>query len=228
MKLIVIQYFGLGDVVWCQTLVHNLSKCDMVIWPVEGHLVEGLNRAYPLVFFVDRKKFDVDYNNREDYVLDGVRYLPLRWADTNAKVPYRECMMEKYRTYGMDYHIWKQQAMWVRNKEKEDALYKHLGLEEGQEYTLVNRFFGTNSQLVAPIQEKGIEMCTIPGYSIFDWTKVICNASQVHTVSTSILFMLELLDLNTPEIHIYARKPIEQNFDTVSYIFEKHKYIQHL
>lgn len=228
MKYIIIQYFGTGDVIWSQTLVHNLAKGGLIIWPVEPSMVEGLNRAYPLVFFVDRTQFNIDYNNREDYVKDGVRYVPLRWADTNAKVPYRECMMEKYRTHNMDYHIWKQQAMWVRDREKENSLYKHLGLHDGEEYTLVNRFFGTHSQLISPIEERGVEMCTIPGYSIFDWAKVICNASQIHTVSTSILFMLELLELKAPEIHLYRRAPMESDFSTIEYILQKHKYILHL
>ncbi len=227
MKICVIQFFGAGDVIWEQTLVHLLSKGHPVIWPVEPHFVEGFNRAYPHITFVDRTKFNIDYNCAEDYVKDGIRYLPLRFTDSIMKVPYKFCMESKYRCYDMDWRIWKQQAMWYRDRKKESELFTELGLKEGQEYTLVNRFFGSNSQLIAPISERGIEMCSMPGYSLFDWALILERATNIFTVSTSIIFLLELLELKAKEIHLFPRKPIEQNFENVDYILQKHKYILH-
>ena len=68
-------------------------------------------------------------------------------------------------------------------------------------------------------------MSEVPRYSLFDWTLVISHAVEIHTVSTAILFMLEMLPLNQP-INLYCRKPIEQNFSFVDYIFTK-PYIIH-
>lgn len=189
--------------------------------------MDSCRRAYPDIFFLDKRLLSVDYERRDEYEMYGARTIPIRWADTNARVPYRECMLEKYRSYGLDYNIWKEQAMWHRDTLQEDRLFKHLGLEEGQEYTLVNRFFGTQSQLVAQIPRQGIEMCTIEGYSLFDWCKIIECAKEVHTVSTSVLFILECLDLGDKPIHVYPRIPIERDFKNVDYLLTPNKYILH-
>lgn len=228
MTVCVIQYFGLGDCLWEQTLVRNIAKNNPIIWPVEPHLMSGLNRAYPDISWLDRTKFNIDYNCKEDYTKDGIRYLPLRWADQILKVPYKNCMRAKYDLYNMEFDIWKQQAMWVRDRKREQELFDYLGLKEGQEYTLINRFFGTQSQLVAPIQEAGIEMCTIQDYSMMDWAKVLENATIIRTVSTSIIFALELLQLKAKEIHVYKRAPIETDFRNVEYILKSHNYQLHL
>lgn len=228
MKLIIIQYFGAGDVIFEQTLVRKLAKNYPVMWPVEPHMVSGFNRAYPHIMFVDRTTLNIDYNSKEDYIKDGVRYLPLRWADQILKVPYSQCMSAKYQLFDMNFNIWKQDAMWVRDRKKEQELFDYLGLKEGMEYTLVNRFFGTQSQLVAPIKEQGIEMCTIPGFSLFDWALVLERASQIFTVSTSVIFLLELLDLKAPVVNLFPRTPIETDFRNVEYILQKQKYIKHL
>jgi hypothetical protein len=215
------QFFGLGDCLYEQTVVRRVANGNPIIWPVEPFFVEGLSSAFPDIYWVDRTKYLANYNSKEDYVKDGIRYLPMRFADQILKLPYDRCMAAKYQLYHMDYREWKEQAMWHRDEEKEDKLFKQLGLQEGQEYTLINRFFGTNSQLVAPIPDNGVEMGTIEGYSLFDWGKVIQNATIIKTVSTSLLFILEILDLKAKEIHLFPRKPIEQDFRNVEYLFTK-------
>jgi hypothetical protein len=96
----------------------------------------------------------------------------------------------------------------------------------------VNKYFGSFSQLEADIQANTdlpiIEMRTIPGYSLFDWAAVIEKADQVHTVSTSIIYILEQLELGQKPIHLYLRKPIEQDFRNVDYILTSNYYLPHL
>ena len=230
MTTIPIQFFGAGDVIFEQTLVRYLAKNTQIIWPVEPHMVEGFNRAYPDIAFVDRTKFNIDYERKDDYIQYSIRYLPLRWADQILKVPYRKCMSAKYELYGMDYNLWRQQAMWVRDREKEEELFQLLGCAN-TEYNLVNTFFGTNSQmqvLIAPVNGlKNIEMKTISGYSLFDWAKVIENATEIHVVNSAILFLLELLNLKAKRPNLYRRAPIETDFRNVDYLFTK-DYILHM
>lgn len=223
-----LQAFGIGDIIFCNTLVRKLAAGDKILWGCEGHFADGLNRAYGDITFIDKSMMNIDYNRRDDYILNGVRVLPLRWSDVNAGVPYDRCMSQKYLNYGVDYNTWTDQAMWNRDKEKEVELMRVLGIEEGMDFTLVNRFFGSNSQLVAPIKEKGIEMCTVEGFSLFDWSGIIERASAIHVVSSSIIYLTELLNLKAPAVHLYRRAPIESDFRNVEYLLKRQNYILHL
>jgi hypothetical protein len=230
MTIVVLQFFGAGDVIYEQTLVRYLAKGSPIIWPVEPHMVEGFNRAYPDISFVDRTKFNIDYERKDDYIEDGIRYLPLRWADQILQVTYRFCMKSKYDMYGLDFMIWKQQATWIRDRKKEEELYLSFGCDKG-EYNLVNTFFGTFSQLQVPIKIDNnlpsVEMRTIPGYSLFDWAKIIENATEIHVVNSAILFLFELLTLKAKQPHLYRRHPIEVDFRNVDYLFTK-DYVLHM
>lgn len=227
--IIVNQYFGLGDIIWEQTLVKAIADVKPVIWPVMPQFVEGLNRAYPDITFVDMNLLKLDYNRNYEYEFAGAKILPLRFADSLCQVQYKDCMKSKYMLYGMDWRSWKNKAMWKRDKTKERSLFNQLGLKRGEPYNLINRFFGSNSQLVAPIKvDNGlhsVELCSIEGYSLFDWAMVIQNAANIHVVSSSICYILELLDLRAKEICIYKRIPIENNHDNYDYILTSHNYI---
>lgn len=230
------QFFGLGDIIWCQTLVKELAQGNPILWPVLPHFVEGLNRAYPDITFVDYKSLPLDYENRNQYhtTIDGIGeaiVLPLRWADTLLKVPYTQCMSSKYAMYGMDWQRWKEHAMWKRNEQQEDYLYWALKPPVSDNYNLVNCIFGSDSQLQVPIEVpnklRDIRMQTYQGVSLFDWAKLLEQATEIHTVSTSIIYILELLDLQAPGVHLYPRRPHEHDFRNIDYILQKHKYIRH-
>lgn len=231
MNIMPIQYFGLGDVIFLQTAVRNIAGDDQIVWPVEVQFMEGLFRAYPDILFLNKDIVPIDYNRKDDYIVNNLRMIPFRWADQILRLPYTACMSSKYTMVGQDWKTWKDKAMWERDSIQENSLYEFIGLKEGDEYTLINRFWGSQSQFCADIkQPEGtvVEMCSLPGYSIFDWQKVIQNATHIHTASTSILYILEMLDLKAKEVHLYSRKPIEPHFDNVSYLFERHRYVLHV
>ena len=233
-KIIVpMQFFGLGDVIWEQTLVRSLlNPFDKVLWPVEPQFVEGLNRAYPDFLFIDRNAINIDWENKTKHEFYGMQVLPLRWADNICNLPYTECMKSKYILYDMDWRIWKQKAMWRRNPCKENNLFHNiLGLEDSEPYILVNKNFQSdnNGYVEFPIPEgiKVVQMSVMPNVSLFDWAKVIENATEIHTVSTSLIYILEMLKLKAKEVNLYPRKPQEHDFRNIEYILTSHNYIKH-
>lgn len=234
MKIIIPnQFFGLGDIIFEQTLVRELMKPeDRVVWPVNGIFVDALNRAYPDFTFVDMNVLRLNYDRKDGYEMNGMSILPLRWADGIVKVPYYMCMKSKYMLYNKNWEDWKRHAMWQRDTAKEQALYEALGLKDGEQYNLINKYFRTDFSGVADINVgnslRNIEMTAYEGYSLFDWTKVIEQATEIHTVSTSIIYMLELLKLKALQVDLYVRKPDEKDFRNVDYILQSHKYVQHL
>lgn len=223
------QFFGLGDIIFEQTLVRMFG--DKILWPVEPQFVDGLQRAYPDITFIAKTFLNINYDRKDEYETNGMKVLPLRWSDSLMNVAYSDCMKSKYMLYGKDWAKWKDSAMWVRDGKKEKELWYLLGLHEGRPYNLVNTTFGSESQLNIPLVINNglptIHMRTIEGCSLFDWAKVIENATHIHTVSTSIIYLLELLPLKAETVNIYPRKPIEQDLRNVAYILTSHDYIKH-
>jgi len=215
----------LGDAIWAQTLIRELSNGKPILWGIESQFVEGLQRAYPDIFWIDVKSLNNDYQKfLLDCVIGGVRIIPIGHSNTIMKVPYKQVMRAKYDIYDIDFNTWKN-TMYQRDLESEKRLFEKLGLKEGEEYNLINKRFRSDEKRQVDIKLdnglKTIEMTNLIGYSLFDWSYVIENATEIHTVSTSILFIMELLELKTDTPHLYCRKPEEHNFENVDYIFTK-------
>jgi len=235
MTIIPNQFFGLGDIIFTQTLVRRIADGRPIIWPVLPHFVEGLNRAYPDITFVDWQSMRIEYGRTDQFAfeheeLGDCTVLPLRWADTILKVPYNDCMKAKYLLYGMDFDDWRVDAKWLRDGLKELTLFKSFILHSGVEYDLINCFFGSETNKLSVDMQMScqtISMATLSGYSLFDWQHVIQHAAAIHTVNTSIIYLLEMLELKAPEIHLYQRPIKGQTFDNIRYLLKRHKYVFH-
>lgn len=227
---VMLQPFGIGDVCFTQTIAHRFIEAGYhILWPVMPQFVEGLKRAYPQIEFIDyTKSVGVDFNAKVQKVINGMLHVPLRWSMEIMKVPYTGVMRAKYDMYGYDWQDWRKHGKWLRDGLKELQLRKHFGLKEGDEYILANKYYRSDSSGVISLPKfdcRVIDMKTIPGYSMFDWQMVIEGAKEIHTVSTALLYVLELLDLKQP-IHLYKRLPEETHFDNVQFLFSK-PYILH-
>ncbi len=219
----------LGDAIWAQQLIKELSNGKPIVWGTEAQFVEGLQRAYPDVFWIDVKALNPDYQHfLLDIIIGGVRVIPIGHSNTIMKVPYSQVMRAKYDMYGLDWQTWRN-TMYKRDVARETKLYKLLGIEG--EYNLINTRFRSNESGVVPvIVDNGLPniiMDNYEGFSLFDWSYVIENATNIHTVGSSINYILELLDLKAKEIHLYKREPDEKDFKNYDYILQKHEYIYH-
>lgn len=228
--LIISQPFGLGDHIFTQTIAHEfISLGYKVIWPVVDNLVEGLNRAYPAVTFVPRSMVNTDLECKDFKEEDGVRYLPMRFSEHLMGRQYVFHMVSKYDCLNMDWRRWKEHAMPVRDKTKEQLLRHAIGLN-GDPYVLMNTKFGNGGAFNIEVRNttglKEVWLDFVPGFSLFDWCGIIENASVIHAVSTSTLYLFELLDLKATQVHLYPRKPIEPDFRYTKFLMTKN-YILH-
>jgi hypothetical protein len=231
MTVLPLQSFGLGDVVFSMTLIKRIANGNPIVWGVMPHFVEGLNKAYPDVTFVDWTKLGIDYNTKQHKEIYHAEYgkcviIPIRWADSIMKVGYEQWMRSKYDMYGMDYRDWKELAWWERDYDKEIELLKmHVNYAP----ILINATFGSECKLksAVPTIKGAINMRVIDGYSLFDWVGIIERATEIHTVNTSIIYLLDQLELTAKEIHIYPRSIKGQTHKGVDYLINKHNYIYH-
>lgn len=226
--LVLNQPRGLGDLIFCQTLGQHFKHYNYrVIFNADAFYAEALNRVYPDMLFLSN--FIPD-SNRELVVLQEKTIIPLRFSDSICKVLYKDCMKSKYWMHDLVWQSWKRNAMWKRDHEKENALFDFLGLSADTEFTLVNTFYTTamNYQVDIDIKNlpgKVINMKHIPGFSLFDWAYVIQKAKAIHTVSTAIIYMLELLDIKDTPVFIYKREPLEHDHSYYDYLLTKPNYL---
>ena len=116
-------------------------------------------------------------------------------------------------------NLWKT-LTWERNYDKENELYNLL--IKNDDYILVNtKWSDGNVPINITTNNQIVYMDKINGFSMLDWAKIIEKAGEIHTVSTSNLYMIETLKLSTDKIFIYLRKPRENNFDGISEFVNK-------
>lgn len=193
---------GLGDILFCQKIgEHYKSKGHRVIWPVipEYRYVGDYlkNFEYPVI----TSSFDGDYffrncgraklkniEENKDYIFHPSDKIYLG----------NGVLVDKYIFSGIDVTDWINYINIQRNEQRETELFNILGLKDNEEYCLVNRWFASppHSQKmynVPDTKRKIVEMNTISGFTLFDWMKVIENASEFFVTDSSLTLLVELL-----------------------------------
>ena len=228
--VVINQPFGLGDFLFCIPIARDyIAKGYKVIWPVIP-AYQNLNKHFPEITFVNKEMLKIDYERKDEYELNGMKIIPLRFSYEIINVPFRDCMKSKYLMFKKDWRRWRE-STWVRDTAKEDELfYDVLKLKDGEKFNLINATFRNDLSGWVPVQVsndyRNIELKTLEGFTLLDWCKVVENATTIHTVSTSINYILELLPLKATDVHLYVRKPDERDFRNIDYLFTK-KYRLH-
>ena len=117
-------------------------------------------------------------------------------------------MWDKYKLVDEPWENWRNFTI-IRDHEKEDELFKELGLKEGDKYNVINenqtRIF-QKTEIKVDNGLQNIYMNLDPRYNMLDWLKVWYNATTIHTVATASLVLIDALDdLQPEERHIYKR-----------------------
>lgn len=221
---------GCGDILFIQTIANDfIRENKKVLIPVAPHLV-SLNKHFPNVTFIDKNLLNINYERKDDYTIHNARIIPLRFAEAIQKLPYKDCMKAKYSLLGKDWQRWREMT-WIRHPEHEHRLFSEvLGLQEGEKYNLINTNFRFDNSGRAMFKVdnglKNVTMRVIENYTLLDWGVVIQSATQIHTVSTSLNYVIELMELKAEELHLYVRRDSqrlfqEKDFSTIQYLLTK-------
>lgn len=230
--IIINQPFGAGDIIFCLSIANDfISKGYTVIWPMKEVYVP-LGKHLPGITVIDEQLINVDLERPEEYQSNGARVIPLRYAANILKLTVKDCMKAKYMILGKDWNDWKNNVQIKRDSNAEFALYKELGLEPDEKFNLISEYFGTGGERCSSIFVdnglKNVYMVFKDGYTLFDWLYVIEQATNIHVIASSNVYLFELLPkLNADEIHLYLRAGIEKNHDNYSYLLKTHNYILH-
>lgn len=235
-KLIINQPAMLGDLLFIEPIVRYFLQQDVeVIWPIKDqyYWLKDYIKHHGLKI-VKQSECKIDYENAT--MIDG--YLPLRFAtpifrneaDKHSGIFHEHFMLDKYRLLDLPLDMWKT-LTWERNYEKEQELFNYLSLSENEPYILSNKLMKDCYEAQPEMNKinfggKVIEMRPIEGFTMLDWSKVICKAKEIHTVETALIYIVEVLPIEAKEIHIYARYPWQDKLNGVKN-FISDKWIKH-
>jgi hypothetical protein len=97
-------------------------------------------------------------------------------------------------------------------------------LTDQSDYVLLNRQYGSppDTQLCKYIQpeqfENYVEMSYREGFTVFDWCKVIENAKEIHTVETSLNYIIDKINPSA-KLEMYS-KHNPPNYSHVQHLFK--------
>lgn len=231
---IVNQFRGLGDILFCVPLVRRwMAQGLKVIWPIVPEYLE-IAYHFPDIMFVNKSEMRLNFESREFLKTDQGTMVPLRFAESIQGRPYKDCMRAKYDLFNLDWMMWRQ-LRWARDLKRERKLfYDVLKLNDDEPFQLINRIFRTDKSgkhVINPSEYpfRVVDMKQIPGFSMLDWGMVMERAEMIHTVGTSINYMLECdqLKLKAREIHLYVRAPEEKDFSYYDYLLTMRTYHLH-
>jgi hypothetical protein len=236
---LIYQPLGIGDVFYCQGIgKHYLNKGYRVIWPLASHVMYLKNYIdSPGIEFIDiasdfpeKEKYMEQYNdpwNLHPMNTEG-DFVFLSLSNAQYRVKDSSLMISKYELVGLDFHTWRDNFNFIRNTERENNLYYNiLGLNDDEPYVFLNKKYGTppnynEAPFSIDTNNKIIEMQFIPGDNLFDWLKVIENASMVVTVDTSYQYLMEKMDtLKATDFYCYPRNGKEDWIPIINKIFTK-------
>lgn len=112
----------------------------------------------------------------------------------------------KYEVAGLPMDDWADYVELKRDLEKEERLFRELGLDDGQPYALINEH-GSQRHIPFPhkVPEKEVRLRMIDGYTLVDWSTVIERAARIATIDTSLALLVEILKIRGKPLHIVSR-----------------------
>jgi hypothetical protein len=212
MKIFVNQAFGLGDILFLSPLVKEIEKDDNieeVYWKIKD------------VFYwvKDYLEFDkVTFIKESDMGYPFEAYLAINFEHSVHIVEGRDCMETKYNLVNAPLEIWRNISL-KRNYKKEEELLQKLNIKKGDDFIFVNNNFGNPSLKYSTDINPNVDCRIVPleyvkGFTLIDWCSVLEQAKEIHSVSTSLYFVIEAIG-RTHGLHLYPRKPFDKDFTPI-------------
>ena len=232
-KVVLNQTWGLGDILFIERIYNYLHQLGLeVIAPVQDECI-WIQDHIDYVKFVKASEYRMDYERFDFGILEigGERfedtlYLPTRFSDQifrnlrpHDPSASRYWMTDKYNVLGLEPKIWEGIRL-TRNLEKEkklkDMILTEFSVEGDYDFCNSNYRNDVNINLEDRVRKDlpVVSMRFVEGFSMIDWSSIIESARIVHTVHTSLMYMIQSIYQPGKEYNLYPRYP-EPGFYTV-------------
>lgn len=215
---LIYQPLGLGDIFWVQQIVDTIIADGYTVYYPVGKVYYEIVSKYitkkNLVWVEETDDFPLKeyYGQINVHQNNNELYLPLSYAD--RYIPNASVMASKYYFLSIPIGDYRKHFKLNRNYERENKLIQEYGLFD--DYILVNNSFGTEAQKRdisiqsdLKVHYMDIEQDRNNGFNIFDWIMALENAQEIHTVETSLCYLIDKYCLNN-KIHMYEKRTSSQ------------------
>ena len=222
---IIKQPAGVGDVFFLQKIAHTYrQKGHEIIWPLRDDIVWIADYIPNITWCKLSEWSQGPYGKLFDYAgfaeTEEFIYIDASTADRTFNTDPTRIMSAKFGLVGLDHKDWAQYFKFNRNREKERELYHDvLGIKE--DYVYVNDITHTDLRKTSSLAKAKydypvIENRVVDGFTLLDWTLVLENAKEIHTVPTAVCFMVDVIDTEA-EVFYYPNS--ERQYKDVIDIF---------
>jgi len=216
MKPVIIFQPGMaGDLMFIQKIVKTYAADGRrVIMPIlQQHAWMSDALVMPDNVETPRLEGDFDFKDEALFLgdkiaqspIDGPNYTFLSLFFSWRYAP-EQTMDLKYQVTGVEMNDWADYVQLRRDRDKEEALFRLLGLDDGAPYALINE---TCSKRTIPFPhkapEKEVRLRFVEGYSLIDWSTVIERAARIASVDTSLVLLVEVLKITGVPLHVVSR-----------------------
>lgn len=231
---------GIGDILYLQKAAHYfLDLGYRVVWPIIPQFLY-IKDYIPEIEFCDvNRHFDgFEHYGKNDIIkTHDMIYFPLHYAHLFLDNNYHSSAMRaKYPMfskigYEIDGSDWAKHLTFKRNKSREENCKKILGIEDGDEFIFINDMFASPPDIYkremnidSPYKKVYHKSEHINQFNLFDLCGVLEEAKEIHTVETSMCYLVERLNTSN-KLYMYSRKIHGRNqhrdFSYVSHIYKK-------
>ena len=223
----------LGDILYTLPIAQRLTERGYYVKFIIKNTYKNIIKHFPNINFIE-----CDFSEPPSLIpKEPCIFLPLWYAAgfsilTDNKDYKIDLMPDKYRAYNLvmddniDPNSYWRRLNFKRFLEKEKKLFKVLGLKEGEKYILINEHCSKEYRKIeVKTNLKKIYMDktgNLKEFSLLDWSGIIENAEEIHTVHTSLIYIIEILK-TTKNLHLYERPTGKIQ---ITHILGK-KYIEH-
>ena len=224
-----LQAYGLGDILFTISIARKWHQDGyQILWGINP-IYLGIAKHFPWITFVDYDLLNIDYSSQETTTRGNATIVPLRWAREILQAPLQDVQRAKYDLVNIPWENWKDGFLCFRDLQAEyNLFYKVLDLDLGEKYNLVSEHYQTGGKQRSPLVIdnglRNVYLTFYQGYTLIDWLTVIENATTIHAVSSSSIYLFELYETQAQEVHLYPRKPEEMDHEHYQYLLNK-KYI---
>jgi hypothetical protein len=237
-KIYIRQYGGLGDIFFLQKLVNNFIDLgyDEIIWPVIKHYEylkeynENEKIKYISIDSMSDELQNLYLQNTISKVNDTSLYLPIDKL-CHVEGNCNNFMEQKYHSFQLNFNDWQKYCKFKRYPERENKCREYFGIDKGDKFIFVNNIFASppetyiremNYSTNFKIVEHKLEHLNM--FKFFDFSWLLENAEEIHTVETSLCYLIECLDTKA-SLNLYSRKINGYNqylnFDYIKNIYKK-------
>jgi hypothetical protein len=212
---LIFQPIGLGDIIWVQPIVNKyIEDGYTVYYPVNDfyfELVKEYIKTDGLIWVRESDDFPMrKYLGHELAAKEGEDiYIPLTYSDCYARTGP---MIAKYFYTNTPAGDWRKGFEIKRKLDKEKELIDKYELHG--DYIIVNNYYhqppNSNYKEIViesdvPIKRMSYTEDKSNGFTLFDWISALENAKQVHTVGTSVSYLVDKYCIDN-EIYCYERR----------------------